>query len=337
MDNLEIRDAIFARQVASAYYLTNPLVTLIDVGWKYTGGENTGELAVRVHLRRKPGGAAFETFRAENPDLEIDKSLIPFKVDIIEGKYPLHQSWWNPQPADARTASCNPLQGGISVAGEWVGGSGTLGGIVEDRVTRQKMILSNWHVLVGSDYGVPGTQIFQPGWGDYYGSHGNTVALLDRHAFAQGIDAAVATLTGPRRWVNDELGIGPVTGCTAPDINMRVIKSGRTSQVTRGIIDGFEGVYPIYYYGVLHSIQYVYRIVPQTENSEVSRPGDSGSWWLEEDTHKAAALHFAGENDPEEAALAIAMPQVLDALNVDIVLGQPAVPEPAHEFVTAGG
>ena len=48
-----------------------------------------------------------------------------------------------------------------------------------------------------------------------------------------------------------------------------------------------------------------------------AQAGDSGSWWLEGATHRAVGLHFAGSNDPEYG-LAIAMPQVLEALNIDI-------------------
>ena len=321
-----IRDALYAREVASAYYLHNPRVTLIDVGWKISDGVYTGDLAVRVHVRKKPVEAAFESLSLTNPNLVIDKTKIPFLVDIIEASYPLHQFWWTPAPADPRTLERDPLQGGISISGEWIFGSGTLGGIVEDRETHEKMILSNWHVLAGSDYAVQGTRIFQPGFGDY-GTGANTVGSLERHSFAQGIDAAVARLNGARDWVNDQLDIGPVTGVKAPDLGMKVTKSGRSSGVTHGLIDGFEGEFPLTYQGLWHSIKYVYRIVPRPGYNEVSRPGDSGSWWLEEDTKKVVALHFAGQDEPEERALAIAMPQVLDSLNVDIVSTQMGVPE----------
>ncbi len=81
------------------------------------------------------------------------------------------------------------------------------------------------------------------------------------------------------------------------------------------MIDGVEGEYPIEYGGFPRKIKHVYRIVPVTVTGEVSRGGDSGSWWLEEDTKKAVALHFAGYNNPE-TALAMAMPPVLEALNV---------------------
>lgn len=328
----ELRDAIYAREIASSFYLRNPLVTLIDVGWKIKDGGYTDQLAVRVHLRRKIEEAAFEAFSLENPGLVIDKTMIPFTVDIIEATYPLHW-WWMSRLPDARARAYNPLQGGISVSGELVFGFGTLGGIVEDRDTHEKMILSNWHVLAGSHYAVQGTRIFQPAYGDF-GTGSNTVATLERHAFDQEIDAAVARLNGSREWVNDQLGIGPVTGVKMPALSMCVIKSGRGSEITHGFIDGIEGEYPIRYMGVLHRIKYVHRIVPQPGYSVVSCPGDSGSWWLEESTHRAVGLHFAGKDYPQETALAISMPQVLDALNVDIALALPravevpAIPQP---------
>lgn len=337
MRSKEVREAIYAREVASAYYLSNPRVRLIDIGWKIKDGKPTKTLAVRVHVRSKPSEGAIESLYAVRPDLVIEKSMIPFESDIIEAKYPLQQYSWDYPSSNLRWISTDPLEGGISVSGEWVFGSGTLGGIVEDRVTKEKMILSNWHVLAGSDYGVPGTSIFQPGYGDY-GSEVDTVALLERHSFGNGIDAAVARLTGARGWQNNQRGIGDVTGCIAPELDMLVTKSGRTSEVTWGKVDGFAGEYPIYYNGVLHSIKHVIRIVPQRDGSEVSLPGDSGSWWLKQETREAIGLHFAGQDAPDpEVALAIAMPQVLDALNVDIAgVKQPVVtPERTRELVPA--
>ena len=55
------------------------------------------------------------------------------------------------------------------------------------------------------------------------------------------------------------------------------------------------------------------------DSVQVSAPGDSGSWWLEEGTNKVVGLHFAGANRPEYG-LAIRMANVLNALNVDLML-----------------
>jgi hypothetical protein len=327
-----LQEAIEARKIASAYYLKNPRVTLIDVGMKITGEEYTGELAVRVHVREKPTNAVFEAFREDYPHLVIDESKIPFPVDIIEASYPIQWFWFTPRPPEPRAQAYNPLQGGISIAGERLFGYGTLGGIVVDRDTGETMILSNWHVLAGSEYAMPGSRILQPGYGDG-GTRSGTVALLERHAFAQGIDAAVGKLNGSRGWINDQLDIGPVTGSKRPALGMRVTKSGRASRVTHGIIDGIEGEYPLYYGGSMHRIRFVHRIVPQPGFHEVSRGGDSGSFWLEEPGRQAVGLHFAGQDSPE-TALAIDMLEVLDSLNVDLVAAaQPGIE--AVEPVTA--
>lgn len=316
----ELRMARSARDLAAAHYLFNPRVTLIDIGWKIketVGGQTTEELAVRVHVRHKPRGAALEAYAERHPELLVDKSRIPFLVDIVESNYPL-QWYWPVVRSVPRAQVFRPLCGGISISNEWFYNYGTLGGMVKDRDTGDEMLLSNWHVLVGSAYVRRGIRIYQPGGGDG-GRFQHTVAHLERHAMNQGIDAAVAKLTDAR-WTNDQLNVGPVSGVTAPLLGMRVVKSGRGSGVTKGVIDGVEGEYPIEYGGFPRKIKHVYRIVPVPASGEVSRGGDSGSWWLEEDTKRAVALHFAGYNDPE-TALAIAMPQVLEALNVHVPNG----------------
>lgn len=314
------RAARQARDLAAAYYLFNPRVTLIDVGWRIKesqAGQVTEDLAVRVHTRHKPRGPAFEAFAERYPELMIDKNRIPFPVvDIVEATYPLQ---WYPYPVQPppRGQVLSPLRGGISISNEWFHNYGTLGGFVEDRTTGDKMILSNWHVLVGSAYALPGLRIYQPGYADG-GRLQHTIARLERHGMDQGIDAAVAKLTNARPWVNDQWDLGPVSDSIAPILGMRVVKSGRGSNVTYGVIDGVEGEYPIRYGGLWRKIKHVQRIIPVTVNSEVSRGGDSGSWWLEMGTNRAVALHFAGYDDPE-TALAMAMPQVLEALNIDII------------------
>lgn len=337
-----LQDAVYARNQALLDNLSNPLVSLIDIGWKMsadpaTGKEvYTGEMAVRVHLKFKASEEIVEDWRENRPDLYVDQDKIPFLSDIIQARYALQEYWWGfPEP---RAERCATLKGGISVSGKYIFGYGTLGGIVEDRVTGDKMILSNWHVLAGSDEVKEGTPIYQPAYGDG-GSDYDTVAVLTRHAFNQDIDAAVARLTGDRDWENDQLDIGKVKGCKAPLPGMRLIKSGRASKVTHGRIDGFLGVKPLRYNDQLHIIQHVFNIVPQPGETCVSSPGDSGSWWLDEDTFEAVGLHFAGQDYPERA-LAMSMQQVLDALNVNIAgLGQaqPARTEPGRVAVPVIG
>jgi endonuclease G len=125
------------------------------------------------------------------------------------------------------------------------------------------------------------------------------------------------------------LEIGPVNGSQSPTVGMKVTKSGRKTRVTHGFIDGILGEYPIRYAGFTTSIRYVFRIVPQPAESQVSSKGDSGSWWLDETGHRAVGLHFAGYDDPE-TALAISMPEVLTALKVRLPAVVQGGPTPAY-------
>jgi endonuclease G len=178
------------------------------------------------------------------------------------------------------------------------------------------MILSNWHVLAGSEFSQRGDRILQPGVGDRGGLR-DGIAHLDRHAMHAGIDAAVAELNDTRSITNEQLGLGAVTGVTAPALQMEVRKSGRTSEITRARVTGIVGTRKINYHGferLVHHVIHLAQVEPQTE---VSAPGDSGSWWLEAGTNRAVGLHMAGSNEPEYG-LAIAMPQVFEALAVDL-------------------
>jgi hypothetical protein len=317
-DLYTLRAGLRARNRAAAFHLFNPRITLIDLGWKVRDGQLTDELTVRFHVRAKPRGPAFEAFAVRNPRLVLpSEDELDFPVDFIEASYH-SQLWTAPAPVASvrRDRFCNPLRGGISISNEWTYGYGTLGGLVKDLHTGEDMILSAWHVLAASAYTRPGLRIFQPGTGDG-GMPRHTIARFTRHAMNQGIDAAVARLEGSRSTLNDAYEIGSITGAIEPLVGMRVVKSGRASQVTLGLVSGVEGEQPIWYAGYPRKVRHVVHIMQTSEGGEVSRGGDSGSWWMDEVTHKAAALHFAGSDDPEYA-LAISMPRILNTLGVEI-------------------
>jgi hypothetical protein len=193
--------------------------------------------------------------------------------------------------------------------------AGTLGAKLTDRATGDAMILSNWHVLVG-DWSAPFDQaILQPGRLDG-GGDADTVAGLTRDAMSRDLDAAVATLGGERRLVNDQSGIGRVRGLARAALGTRVAKSGRSSAVTSGSVTGVEGVARIDYAGVQRLIRQVISIDPAAGGG-VSRPGDSGAIWLEYPECNGVGLHFAVGDNPERA-LALDLGAVLAALAVDL-------------------
>ncbi len=305
-----------AMQEAVHGWISDPNVMLIDFGWAEHGGKlYEDELAIRVHL--------IEKFR-DRPALElaISEGLTRAKIPDSIGGFPvdkpksgrlrLQRGWWS-----SRTRRADPMQGGISISNASLRGSGTLGGLVRDRETGDPMILSNWHVLAGH-WGIrSGWPIYQPGRGDG-GRRADTVATFSHSAMSSHLDAAVARLTGSRSLLNHPLGLDPVKGVSWAMPGMEVIKSGRTTGVTYGRVTGVEGTFVGYFGGVYGLICNVMTIVPRPGMEQVvSEGGDSGSLWLQEETMHAVGLHFAGNDDPEEA-LAMDMQPILDALNVDM-------------------
>jgi len=107
-----------------------------------------------------------------------------------------------------------------------------------------------------------------------------------------------------------------VRGVGWAQVGTEVIKSGRTTGVTRGRVTGVEGTARMPYSGVYRRIRNVMTIDPR-RGPYVSAGGDSGSFWLDEETMNVVGLHFAGSDRPERA-LAIDMQPILDALNVNI-------------------
>jgi hypothetical protein len=324
MDDDRLRAArarLMVRRLAPAF-LYNPAyrVNMVDFGIPIRAEAADERPTIRFHVPRKLSRAQLERAGIE----AVPRQIGEFVTDVIEGAYVPHVwSWWRPwqPPVGSPRSRFATMRGGISVSVARDFSAGTLGGLVRDRTTGDLMILSNWHVLAAERWVAAGLPICQPGRLDG-GMPYDVVATTTRHAMRQNIDAAVATLTGDRPLINDQLNIGPITGVALPRLGMRVTKSGRTTGVTEGIITGVEGQARLWYGSMQRTIQHVMTIVPVPGKREVSAGGDSGSWWLDAETHAAVGLHFAGSDDPEQA-LAIEMVVVLDALDVELVTERP--------------
>ena len=302
-------------------HLFDPNVSLIDFGYpEHDGRLYMDELAIRIHVRKKMSGAALETAIEAGATRRIPESYGGFQTDVPQTSLRLHQGWWWPRPAvaaNSRARRRNPCVGGISISNQYQRSSGTLGGLVIDRGTGARMVLSNWHVLVGSWSARPGQKIYQPGRLDG-GNSTDEIARLSRDAMGSNLDAAVAILNGERPLIDDQYELGPVTGVQSPVLGIRVVKSGRRTAITYGMVTAIEGVARLRYDSLNRVIHRVLTIEPQNTFEQVSGPGDSGSIWLEEGSHKAIGLHFAGSDYPERA-LAMEMQPVLEALQVELV------------------
>ena len=241
----------------------------VDVGYRWSQGKLTGEVALRVHVTAKKP-------LAELTEEEIvPREIEGFPVDVIQSNLELQ----------ARTKRYNPLVGGSETGNLNINGVGTLGAIVFDNVTGERLALSNHHVYVasrpqeavGEDVTQPGTRSTQDVIGTVARSH-------------RGLDCAVARLQSSRSVSTSIIDYpGGIKGVVNAAIGMRVTKSGRTTGTTHGMIEGVSAD--------------EFTVIPLPGRwMELSSGGDSGSVWLESSSHAAVGLHFAGEasNDPRD-------------------------------------
>lgn len=338
--DLETRSQIRqALQQAVAGHLYDPNVRLIDFGYPYHEGKmHMDERHIRVHVRKKLFGAALQNATAEGMTRMVPPTLAGYETDVIEvGEVVPELNPWGAAPANPHQARRNPLVGGISISNERQFAAGTLGGLVYDNRTGEAMLMSNFHVLVG-DWGYRvGQRIYQPGRLDG-GTAQDTVAFLVRDAMGSNLDAAVARVSGARELVNDQLAARPVTGVKLAELGLNVMKSGRTTGVTYGMVTGIEGIQVLTYDGLRRQIRSVVTIEPRVRFSPLSRPGDSGSWWLDEETGEAVCLHFAGSISIDPAfSMGMEMTAVLAALDVSVAVQVDVpVPEKAIEHSSTG-
>lgn len=289
-------------------------ITEIDVGLSERPGAGADAgLRMRVDVAQKKPGPQLESIGIA----PLPERIAGIPVEINVRAYRLG-AWAAAAPWAASARGRNdPLMGGISISDDRTPGAGTLGALVSDRATGQRLILSNFHVL--GDWGArPGSpRVLQPGRLDG-GRDTSAVGGFLRHAMDSHLDAAVARLDG-RRGVSARIfGIGTVGPLAMPAIGQRVVKYGRSTGLTSGVISGVAGSARLTYGGIPWLIRSIVAIDPPEPGRLVSGPGDSGSCWVtDEPGHRAVALHFAGTDLPERA-LAIDLAPVCNALRVDI-------------------
>ena len=144
-------DAKAAKQQYQQELMAKPNVVAVGVGYKIVGGETTDIPCVMVFVRRK---VAAESLSAEQ--------MVPAQVegvvtDVVEsGTIYAQQS---------NTDKFRPAPGGVSI-GHYQITAGTLGVVVRDKNTGERLILSNNHVLANSNDANPGDPILQPGAAD---------------------------------------------------------------------------------------------------------------------------------------------------------------------------
>jgi hypothetical protein len=282
-----------------------PNVVGVGVGHEVVAGQRTDHICVRVYVRRKLPKSALP------PEAVLPDDIDGVPVDVIEDEFSIHQA--PPVTLEDHRRPHTFLVGGISIGNLLLGGSGTLGVSVFDNRTGQEMLLSNWHVLCGTDHCQAGEQIIQPGTGGGdIGTPSDVVARLSRSVLSAEVDTAIAQPSGQRLLFKEVLEIGPVDASGLATLGLRVRKSGRTSGLTVGTVADISADVDVQ--GYPNGTQTFHNQVVIEGAGEISVPGDSGSVWVDDD-NKVVGLNFAGST---KRAIANHIDAVLRALDVNL-------------------
>jgi endonuclease G len=187
-------------------------------------------------------------------------------------------------------------------------------------------------VLHGPE-GALGDDVVQPGRHDDNRTERNRLGRLARSHLGIAGDCALVTIED-RAFdaAIIELGVVP-EHLGEPELGDTVVKSGRTTGVTRGIVRRIDTIAQLDYGGSV-GVKNIgcFEIGPDPDHlapgEEISRGGDSGSLWMFTKAGKpqpvVAGLHFGGETEssPDEHALACLPASVFEKL--EIALRPPA-------------
>ena len=251
----------------------------VSIGNKIIKGEDTGELCIVVLVERKLPESLLKS-----EDI-IPKEFGGLRTDVQEvGRI-------KALGVVERRGRWRPCIGGISIGHKDVT-AGTLGCFVIRE--RDTFILSNNHVLANENNAQEDDAILQPGPYDGGVIKDKVAELVEWVTinFNTGdnyVDAAIATPINKDKYVNPKIYElkGP-EGTVEPKLGMMVVKSGRTSGVTKGTITQIGATVKVDY----KSGTAIFK--EQVICTPLLSPGDSGSIILVEGEGYACGLGFAG-------------------------------------------
>lgn len=205
------------------------------------------------------------------------------------------------QALSGHTSRQRPAPGGYSI-GHSIVTAGTLGLLLEYESGPNKgkaYLLSNSHVIAANNLAYVGDSITQPGRHDS-GITRDTIAFLHRwvplqHTGINFVDAAIAEVKGGIDWkdyVTPYVSyIGHPAELVDAHMDMRVEKSGRTTEYTTGTITSINQTIKVNY-GKIGLLTYK----KQIGTTSMSKSGDSGSCLFESGTRNPIGLLFAADD-----------------------------------------
>ena len=328
------------KQVKEAHkeeIMSKPNVIGVGVGYKDYKGVRTNELSLVTLVRRKMPLAGL------SPQDVVPKSVNGIPTDVVEVG--------DVRALQARTDRWRPAPGGVSI-GHYRITAGTLGAVVRDRDTGERLILSNNHVMANSNDASIGDPILQPGPTDggttssdvianllrfcpiqfsqepgtcsiasSFAELGNTIAALlgSKHrvqtlrANPQAANLVDCTVARP---VNDGDVLDEIleVGTVAGTLDAALGMAVRKSGRTTGFTTG-----EIIVLDATVSVSYGVGRTASFENQIVTGPisqgGDSGSLVVAGNELKAVGLLFAGS---DQSTILNPIQAVLDCLNITI-------------------
>jgi len=319
-------------------YLKDGNISSIGVGYKIKDGVRTDEITIQFTVAAKLEADQLESIGTNMIPKTIEIDGITISTDVLQRTYNLSYSIIEDVAINNRKVKVNPLQPGISISNV-NGTAGTIGCFVYDRITETPYILSNWHVLHGSGGNI-GDRIVQPGPIDDNRTELNQCGTLVRSYLGIGGDCALSSIEN-RSFKEDILQLATsVKEISDPELDDRVVKSGRTTNITYGIVVRTDVITKINYGGTIGVKEIgCFEIgVDSTrppERGEISEGGDSGSVWMilksdNKPSNIMAGLHFAGEapSNPLEYALACYPKSVFEKLGIKT--SKNLIPQPTN-------
>jgi endonuclease G len=318
-------------------YLRDPNITSIGVGYKRVGGKATKDIAIQFTVAEKAQPEILASMDTTPIPETITVEGVDVPTDVVQRVYkPDFRVVAQAQKSD-RKKRVDPIQPGVSVGHVGVS-AGTIGCLVYDISDGTPCVLSNWHVLNGPT-GKIGDEVVQPGVFDDNQIERNRLGRLVRSHLGHAGDCAIATIDG-RQADPEQFDLKvAINRLGEPQLGDKVIKSGRTTGVTHGIVRRVDTLVKIDYDDPVGEQEigcFEIGVDPDAPapDGEISKGGDSGSAWLfvedGEPTDIMAGLHFAGEGstDPDEHALACLPASVFEKLQVTLT-------PPAAELIQA--
>ena len=309
-------------------FLKDSNISSVGIGYKQKDGKLTDEISIQFTVEIK----------AQPEDIKgLGTTLIPksFKIngtevptDVIQRKYAVEFRLVSELEVSDRKRRMDPMVPGISISNV-NGSAGTIGCLVYDKASGSPYILSNWHVLHGSN-GVIGDDIVQPGPHDDNRAHLNRMGKLVRSHLGHAGDCAITTIED-RSFNNVVMDLGiSIDKIGEPELGDKVIKSGRTTGVTHGVVSRVNTIVKIDYGGSIGEQEiggFEIGVDPANppDNGEISMGGDSGSVWIFKSSNGKpsgvmAGLHFAGESsgNPTEYAIACYPKSIFEKLQITL-------------------